>query len=113
MPLFGGSPIAAYSAISNLEIPLVVTLTADIATAVLTPDASRKGHITKNTGNTNVTVLFGIPDPTDTTEPFTYKEFYRFTLKPGESYLYDIPEVIPYQATSPAANGQLTIIEAV
>ena len=113
MPLFGGSPVAAYSAISDLRASVAVTLTADIATAVLAPDASRKGHITKNTGNTNVTVLFGIPDPSDTVEPFTFKEFYRFTLKPGEAYLYDIPEVIPYQATSPAANGQLTIIEAI
>lgn len=113
MPLFAGSPIAAYSAITDLKAPVVVTLTGDIATNVLNPDNTRKGHITKNTGNTNVTVLFGVPDPTDTVAPFTFKEFYRFTLKPGESYLYDIPEVIPYQATSPAANGQITIIEAI
>lgn len=113
MPLFAGSPVAAYSAIVNLRDPVVLTLTADISTTLLAPDNTRKGHITKNTGNTNVTIFFGLADPADTVEPFTYKEFYRFTLKPGEAYLYDIPEIFPYQAVSPAANGQLTIIEAI
>ena len=113
MPLFGGSPVAAYSAISNIRTPTVVTLTADIATAVLSPDAARKGHITLNTGTTNVTVLFGIADPADTQAPFTFKETYRFTLKPGEAYLYDVPEIIPYEATSPLAAGEVTIREFV
>lgn len=111
MPLFGGSPIAAYSAITDIKTPTVLTLTADIATNVLNPDASRKGHITTNTGTTNITVLFGVADPTDTTAPFTFKEAYRFTLKPGEAYLYDIPEIIPYSATSPIVAGQLTVRE--
>ena len=111
MPLFGGSPIAAYAAVTDLKTPTTVTLTADIATAVLVPDASRKGHLTLNSGATNVTVLFGVADPTDTVEPFTFKECYRFTLKPGDAYLSDFPEIFPYSATSPAANGQLTVRE--
>lgn len=111
MPLFGGSPIAAYAAVTDLKTPVVLTLPADVATACLAPDAGRKGHMTINTGTTNVTVLFGLADPTDTTEPFTFKEAYRFTLKPGEGYLSDYPEIYPYSATSPAINGQLTIRE--
>ncbi len=111
MPLFGGSPVAAYAAIADVKTPTVFTLTADVATALLNPDAARKGHFTQNTGATNVTVLFGIPDPTDTIPPFTYKEAYRFTLKPGEAYLFDIPEIIPYSATSPGADGQVTVKE--
>ena len=76
MPLFGGSPIAAYAAVTDKKADTTVTLTADIATAVLAPDASRKGHLTLNSGTTNVTVLFGLADPTDTTEPFTFKDLH-------------------------------------
>lgn len=111
MPLFGGSPIAAYSAITDIKTPTTITLTADTATNVLAPDAARKGHMISNTGNSSVTVLFGVPDPTDTVAPFVYKEAYRFTLKPGDSYLYDIPEIYPYLATSVGANGQVTVQE--
>lgn len=111
MPLFGGSPIAAYAAVSNIKTPTVLTLPADVSTACLAPDAARKGHLTLNTGSSNVTVIFGLADPTDTVEPFTYKEAYRFTLKPGEAYLADYPEIFPYSAVSPATNGQLTIRE--
>lgn len=109
MPLFAGSPVAAYAAVTDVAADLILTLPADVNTACLGPDAGRKGHLTLNTGTTNVTVLFGLADPADTTEPFTFKEIYRFTLKPGEGYLSDYPEIYPYSAISPALNGELTI----
>lgn len=111
MPFFGGSPVAAYSPITDVKTPTVVSLLADTATAVLSPDAARKGFYVQNTGATNVVVLFGIADPTDTVAPFTFKEAYRFTFKPGEAYLFDIPESIPYSATSIGATGEITVKE--
>lgn len=111
MPFFGGSPVAAYSPISDVKTPTVVSLLADTPSAVLTPDAARKGHFTQNTGTTNVVVQFGVPDPADTVAPFTFKEAYRFVFKPGEAYLFDIPEAIPYAATSVGGAGELTIKE--
>lgn len=111
MPFFGGSPVAAYSPITDVKTPTTVSLLADTPSAVLSPDAARKGHFTVNTGSTNVVVLFGFPDPLDSVAPFTFKEAYRFTFKPGEAYLFDIPEAIPYEATSIGGSGELTVKE--
>lgn len=111
MPLFGGSPVAAYAAVVDIRTPTVTSLVADVAEDLLGADPSRKGHITINTGASNVTVLYGIADPADTIAPSTFKEAYRFTFKPGEGYLSDIPEIIPYSATALAAAGELTIRE--
>lgn len=111
MPFFGGSPVAAYSPITDIKTPTVVALLADTATTVLNPDAARKGFFVQNTGQTNVVVLFGVSDPTDVVAPFTFKEAYKFTFKPGEAYLFDIPECIPYSATSANGAGELTVKE--
>lgn len=111
MPLFGGSPVAAYAAVVDIRTPTVISLTADLAEELLGTDPSRKGHIVINSGSSNVTVLYGIADPTDLVAPATFKEAYQFTFKPGEGYLSDIPEIIPYSATSLAAAGELTIRE--
>lgn len=104
MPLFT-APVAAYSQISesrSTEFPLP---TADTENAILNTDSTRKGHLVRNTGTTRVTVIYGIKNAEETTE------LYRFTLTPGDSYLYDIPEIIPYTAIPLADGGTIQVVE--
>ncbi len=118
MPLLN-APVAAYSPISRAKTTDFELPTANDEVALLSPTSARKGHLVKNAGTTLVTVLYGlnfIPDTPEGEEPATEPEnfeLYRFTLSPGDAYLYDVAEIIPYQAISLGDDGLLQIVELV
>lgn len=85
-----------------------VALTADTATPILDIDLTRKGHAVKNTGSTTtIEVLYGLTAPEDV----GFTEVYKVSLKPGEVYLFDVSEIIPYSAKSLSGAGTLTVME--
>lgn len=118
MPLFT-APIAAYERIERARTTDVDLLTANSEVPLLSPNLVRKGHLVKNAGTTLVTVLYGlnfIPDPPEgetlapDAQPENF-ELYRFTLSPGDIYLYDTPEIIPFEAISLGDDGLIQVVE--
>lgn len=104
MPLFT-QPVAAYGRITRTEDKDII-MTADTDTDLLTPDPDRRGHLIKNIGASRVTVSYGIP-----LEDGTYTEFYKVPLNPGDTYLFDSPEILPYLAVSAGVDGTVTVRE--
>lgn len=104
MPLFS-EPVAAYGRITRTE-DREVALTADTATDLLVASTERKGHLVKNTGTSRINVSYGIP-----LADGTFTEFYKVPLGPGDTYLYDSPEIIPYSVFSLALAGSITVRE--
>lgn len=85
-----------------------IALVADTPTPVLDVDLTRKGHAVKNTGDTTtIEILYGLTAPEDV----GFTEIYKVSLRPGEVYLYDISEIIPYSAESLSGAGTLTVME--
>lgn len=108
MPLFG-QPIAAYAPIANAKAPRNVTLPINIPTEIIaTVDLSRKGHRVKNTGTSKVSVSYGVRNPAND----GWSELYKIDLTPGDIYLYDIPEIVPFSAIS-TTGGTVEVIELV
>lgn len=105
MPLFT-EPIAGFQRITSVVNREVIISAIDTEIDLLPPDSSRKGHQIKNIGSSRVTVLYGIPREDD--PPF---ELYRVPLTPGDIYLYDAPEIIPYAALSSTGDGVLSVSE--
>ncbi|GAB4199585.1 MAG: hypothetical protein Fur006_50410 [Coleofasciculaceae cyanobacterium] len=118
MPLLN-APVAAYSPISRVKTTDFDLPTANDEVALLSPSSTRKGHLVRNTGATPITVLYGlnfIPDTPEGEEPATEPanfELYRFTLAPGDTYLYDVAEIIPYQAISLEDDGLVQVVELI
>lgn len=105
MPLFT-EPVAAFQRITRVISRDVTIAVIDTEVDLLPSDPMRKGHRIKNTGPSMVTVLYGIME--DSGIPF---ELYRVPLVPGDIYLYDSPEIIPYAALSTTGDGVLTVAE--
>jgi hypothetical protein len=104
MPLLN-IPIAAYERITSSKPTTFPLPIAGNQETLLDNNNNRKGHIVKNSGTTKVTVLYGLRTPDGATE------LYRFTLAPGDIYLYDVAEIIPYGAISATNNGSIQVIE--
>ena len=116
MPLLN-APVAAFSPISRARSTDFDFPTANAEVPLLSPSPGRKGHLVRNLGITVIVVFYGlnfIPDPPEGEEPGTEAEnfeLYRFTLSPGETYLYDVAEIIPYEAMSLSDDGVLQVVE--
>ena len=104
MPLFT-APVAGYMPVSEVRPSEQTFLTADIEEAVLVADSTRKGHMLRNTGTTTIVLTYGIVSGTESAE------LYRITLAPGDGYLHDLPEIIPYSGLSKTDGGTLQILE--
>lgn len=118
MPLLN-TPVAAFSPISRAKTIEFEFPTANSEVALLSPSSARKGHLVRNTGITTITVLYGlnfIPDPPEGEEPGTEPEnfeVYRMILSPGDTYLYDVAEIFPYEGISLDDDGNLEIVELI
>lgn len=105
MPLFTGQvAVTSVSSTKTTDFPLPAVAGAQLA--LLTGDPKRQGHSVKNVGTTRVTVIYGVDTPD--AAPI---EIYRYTLGPGDVYLYDRPEIIPYSSITQGAGGTLQIVE--
>ena len=103
MPLFG-APVAAYQQISRATSTPFPLPTAGIEETILDVDLTRKGHLIRNTGTTEVSILYGLKTDENI-------ELYRIVLAPKESYLYDLAEIIPYSAISKTEDGEIQVME--
>lgn len=104
MPLLT-NPIIAYEQITSSKATSFPLPTAGTEEAILNTNPGRKGHLVRNTGTTQVTVLYGLKNNAGTTE------IYRYKLAPNDAYLYDVSEIIPYAAISDVGGGSIRVIE--
>lgn len=109
MPKFNvTADVVVVDPLNKVKTITPIALTADTATPVLAVDLTRKGHAVKNTGSTRtIEVSYGLTAPEDV----GFTEIYMVSLKPGEVYLYDVPEIIPYSCKSIGGTSTLTVME--